>query len=413
MRTYLVKEFFMAMKTNDIIKFSWHALGGAPARTALMLLAMSIGVASVVLLTSLGEGARRYVVNEFSSLGTNLLIMFPGRSETTGTAPPIVGGTPRDLTLADALAIQHSRLVKRVAPIVVGAAPVSWSGLEREVTVLGTTSQLYEVRHLQLLRGHFLPEADPTRASPECVLGYNLYKELFRSTSPVGKWVRVYQYRCRVIGVLDKEGLSMGVDMGEVLIMPIASAQSLFNTESLFRVLIEAENPDVLPKAEKAVLSIIKLRHDGEDDVTVISQDALLATFDRILSALTYALGGIAAVSLLVAGIMIMNVMLVSVAQRTHEIGLLKALGAPQHNILVLFLVESAFLALIGAAIGLLLGMIGNEILQQNFESIEFVTPIWAIVASVVVSLGCGLGFGLLPARKAARLNPVTALAGN
>ena len=400
------------MHINDVIQFAFHAMRGYRTRTYLMLLAMAIGVASVILLTSLGEGARLYVSQQFSSLGTNILIVLPGRSETTGGMPPIMGETPRDLTLQDVAALQRSRHVKQLAPIVVGAAPVSYQQLEREVMIMGSTASLFSVRQLALSRGKFLPELEITRASPVCVLGYTLYKELFGNISPLGKWVRVSEYRCRVIGVLEEEGMSLGMDMGDVLIMPAASAQTLFNINSVFRILIEAHSQDVMEKAQQDAIEIIRTRHDGEDDITVLSQDALLNTFDRILTALTYSLGGIAAISLLVAGIMIMNVMLVATTQRTAEIGLLKALGAPRRQITILFLTESACLSIIGAMLGLCFGLAGNWVLNQYFPDFPFHAPDWALWAAVAVALGTGLLFGLLPARHAASLDPVQALAG-
>jgi len=401
------------MRANDIVQFAFHAMQGYRTRTYLMLLAMAIGVASVVLLTSLGEGARLYVSQQFSSLGTHLLIILPGRSETTGGAPPMMGETPRDLTLQDVMAMKKSRHVRRLAPIVVGAAPVSYRQLEREVMIVGSTASLYEVRQLTLSRGQFLPELEITRSASVCVLGFTLYRELFGNQASLGEWVRVSDYRCRVIGVLEEEGMSLGMDMGDVLIMPVASAQSLFNVNSVFRVLVEARSAEVLARAQQDVINIIRTRHDGEDDITVLSQDALLSTFDRILSALTYSLGGIAAISLLVAGIMIMNVMLVAVAQRTAEIGLLKALGTPRKLIILLFLTESAFLSIMGALLGLIIGFSGNWVLQQYFPDFPFVAPNWALWTAVAVAVGTGLLFGLLPARHAADLDAVQALSGH
>lgn len=400
------------MRLNDIIQFAFHAMQGYRTRTLLMLLAMAIGVASVVLLTSLGEGARLYVSQQFSSLGTNTLIVFPGRTETTGGVPPVMGETPRDLTLHDVLALQRSHHVRRLAPIVVGGAPVSYRQLEREVLILGTTASFYDVLQLSLSRGQFLPELEITRATSVCVLGYTLNKELFGNQTSLGEWIRVSDYRCRVIGVLDEEGVSMGMEMGDVLLMPVASAMSLFNATSVFRIMIEARSGDVLKHAEQDAMDIIRERHDGEVDITIVSQDALLKTFDRIFNALTYSLGGIAAVSLVVAGIMIMNVMLVAVAQRTAEIGLLKALGAPRQQIIVLFLTESAFLSMLGALIGLLFGFAGNWGLRQYYPDFPFTAPDWALWAAVFVAVGTGLLFGLLPARRAADLDPVLALSG-
>ena len=400
------------MRFSEIIQFAIAALVGYRARTYLMLLAMAIGVASVILLTSLGEGARLYVINQFSSLGTNLLIVLPGRSETTGGAPPMMGGTPRDLTLRDAMAIERSRYIKQMTPLVVGSVPVSYQQRERESYILGTTHSFYDVYALSMWRGQFLPEMEMSRASPICVLGYELFKEMFGHDKTLGRWVRVREHRCRVIGVLNTQGMSIGVDMDYALIMPIASSMNLFNVNSLFRILLKTESKDVTEKAQQDIRRIIMERHDGEDDVTVLSQDSLLTTFNSILYALTYTLAGIAAVSLMVAGIMTMNVMLVAVSQRTSEIGLLKALGAPRKQILILFLTEAIFLSLFGAVLGLLIGLLGSWSLQQYFPEFMFAAPTWAKWSAMAVALISGVVFGLLPARRAADLNPVDALAG-
>ncbi|KAA3629300.1 MAG: ABC transporter permease [Proteobacteria bacterium] len=398
------------MRSADTFSYARTALRGHSARTLLMLLAMAIGVAAVVVLTGLGEGARRYVTGEFSSLGTELLIVLPGRSETTGGAPPMLGQTPRDLTIDDAYALTRSRAVKRIAPISVGQAPVSWGGREREVTLLGSTPELLEVRHLTLARGRFLPAGDPRRAAPVCVLGAKVRDELFRNTPAVGEWMRMGEYRCRVIGVLGAGGHSLGLDLEEVVVVPVATAQALFDNPSLFRILVEATHRDTMESAKRDVLRIIRERHDDEDDITVITQDSVLATFDRILSALTLTVGGIAAISLLVAGILIMNVMLVAVAQRAAEIGLLKALGATRRDVQTLFITEAGMLSLAGGLIGLGIGVVTNLTLGQIYPTLSFTAPRWAVLAALGVAIGSGLLFGILPARRAARLDPIQAL---
>jgi putative ABC transport system permease protein len=398
------------MRVEDILRFSIRASTGYRTRTFLMLLAMAIGVASVVILTSLGEGARQYVTDQFSSLGTHLLIVLPGRSETTGGPPPLLGETPRDLTLDDALALNRSASIRRISPITLGSAPVSWKQLAREVIILGSTSELYEVRHLSMGQGRFLPAGDPTRGRAVCVMGYKVKNELFANQSPLGEWIRIGDRRFRVIGVLAKKGQSLGHDIGDVVIIPVASAQALFNTSSLFRILVEANSREAIPRAKEVILDVIRERHDGEDDVTVITQDAVLSTFDRIFTTLTLTVAGIAAISLSVAGILIMNVMLIAVSQRTTEIGLLKALGAPRRQIMRLFLAESAVLALAGAVLGLIAAFAGIWILGGIFPNFPIQIPPWALVAAVGVSLLTGLVFGVLPARRAARLDPVQAL---
>ena len=377
-----------------------------------MLLAMAIGVGSVVVLTALGEGARRYVINEFAQLGTHLLIVLPGRTETTGGHPPLMGEIPRDLTLNDALALPRNPYIKQVAPIIVGSAPVSTAQREREVNILGATADLYTIRHLELSQGKFLPAGDPRRGSAVTVLGGKLKSELFGNQRALGQWVRIGDRRFRVIGILADRGQSLGTDINDLAIIPVATAQSLFNRASLFRILVQSRSRESIPRAKQAVLDIIRKRHDGEDDITVITQDAVLATFDGIFRALTMAVTGIAAISLAVAGILIMNVMLVAVSQRTAEVGLLKALGAPRKQILRLFLVESALLSITGAAFGIGIAFASVWALDRAFPDFPLQIPLWSLGAAVAVALATGLLFGVLPARRAAQLDPVQALAG-
>ena len=398
------------MKVEDILRFGIRASTASRSRTFLIVIAMAIGVASVVILTTLGEGARQYVVGQFSSLGTHLLIVLPGRSETTGGPPPLLGETPRDLTLEDALALTRSASIRRIAPVTVGSAPVSWKQLARESIILGSTAELYKVRALSMGQGRFLPPGDPTRGEAVCVMGYKVKNELFGNQFPLGEWVRIADRRFRVIGVLAKKGQSLGLDLGDVVIIPVASAQALFNTSGLFRILVQATTREAIPKAKQTILNIIRERHEGEDDITVITQDAVISTFDRIFTALTLTVASIAAISLSVAGILIMNVMLVAVSQRTAEIGLLKAIGAQRPQIIHLFLAESAMLSLAGAGLGLIVAFFGTWILLHIFPAFPIRIPSWALAAAIGVSLLTGLVFGALPARRAARLDPVQAL---
>lgn len=399
------------MQASDISKFAWGALRGYPARTLLMLLAMAIGVAAVVVLTSLGEGARRYVTGEFASLGTNLIIVIPGRSETAGISPTtMMGETPRDLTLDDARALTRSYSVRRIAPLNVGSADINWRGKQREVTVLGTTHEMLAIRHWELSQGKFLPATDLDLATPVCVIGSKIRSELFGAQRAIGEWIRLGDRRFRVIGIMGSKGRSIGVDVQETVMIPVASAQQLFNTPSLFRILVEAKSREAIEPVKQFIIDTLQQRHQGEKDVTVITQDAVLATFDRIFSALTYAVGGIAAISLIVAGILIMNVMLVAVSQRTSEIGLLKALGAAPRQIIVLFLSEALLLSSLGAALGLLLGELASMLLRHLFADLPAHAPVWAVVTALLVAILTGLLFSLLPARRAARLDPVLAL---
>lgn len=400
------------MTARDLIAYATGSVFGYRARTLLTLLAMGIGVASVVMLTALGEGARRFVTGEFQSLGTHLLIVLPGRSETTGGPPPLLGQTPRDLTLDDALAIERSRAVRRIAPIAIGSAGVSYREREREVMVIGSTASFLEVRHLRMSKGRFLPAGDPRRASPVCVLGAKLKRELFAAEAAVGRWVRIGDRRFRVVGVLASKGRSIGLDTHDLVVIPVAAAQALFDSYSLFRVLVEARSEEAIPRARKDIRDIVRERHEGEDDVTVVTQDALVATFDRIFTALTLTVAGIASISLAVAGILIMNVMLVAVSQRTSEVGLLKALGATSGSVMRVFLAEATILSLVGAAAGLGVGYVAIRFVDHAYPLLPLSVPIWAAAAAVLVALTTGLLFGVLPARRAAKLDPVAALAG-
>ncbi|MCQ8129317.1 ABC transporter permease [Methylomonas rivi] len=399
------------MLPQDILFHAFKAIKTQPVRAALIVLAMSIGVASVNVLIALGDSARNYVVNEFEALGTHLIIVLPGRTETTGGHPPIFGETPRDLTLDDANALFKSRNIAAIAPVSIGSAPISAGGLERETNIMGSTFALLKVRHLSMAYGQFLPNAAADKEIPVCVIGQTIAEQLFPRRQAVGQWLRINDRRFRVIGVLAREGQSIGVGFDELVIVPVASAMALFDSHSLFRILIETHSQDAMYKAMDEVKRIIKLRHEGEDDVTLITQDSVVNTFDKILSALTLAVAGIAAVSLAVAGVLVMNVMLVSVSQRTGEIGLLKALGATQSQLLNLFLSEAALLTFAGAIAGSLLGKAGIIILQWLYPNFPLSLPLWSWLSSIAVALGTGLIFGVLPARKAARLDPVSSLA--
>jgi len=397
---------------RDAIHFSWQALSANTMRTFLMLLAMSIGVGSVVVLTALGEGARNYVTAEFSALGTNLIIVIPGRSETSGGNPStMIGVTERDLTIDDAISLTRHPKVKRIAPLNIGAAEVSWQGRKREVTIQGSSHELLKLRQWTMSQGSFLPALDLNRAKSVCVIGSKVRTEIFGAHSALGQWIRIGDRRFRVIGILDSDGQSLGFDVGDTVIIPVASAQSLFNAPSLFRIFVEVKTRKAIPKVIDFIKTTIRNRHQGDEDVTVITQDAVLATFDRILSALTYAVGGIAAVSLGVAGILIMNVMLVTVSQRTSEIGLLKSLGASAKAILSLILIEAILLSSLGAMLGFIIGQAGSWAIRYAFPILPAYPPTWATIASLLIALITGILFSLLPARKASRLNPVDALA--
>ena len=399
------------MRLADTLRFARDAATGYPMRTTLSVLAMSIGVAAVVILTALGDGARRYVVGQFSSIGTNLVIVLPGRSGTGGFNPAnAITTTPRDLTVDDAAALRRASAVSRLAPLAVGTSEISFGGKLREVMVAGSTAEFIPIRNFELAQGSALPDEDWGRGSPVAVIGAKIREELFGNEQAVGKLIRVGDRRLRVVGVLKPVGQGLGMNTDELVIVPVSLAQAMFNSNTLFRILVEARSREAIPEAKEQVMEILKQRHRGEEDVTVITQDAVLATFDKLLGALTLGVAGIAAISLAVAGILVMNVMLVAVTQRTGEIGLLKALGATAQTIRLAFLAEAAMLSTVGAVVGYLLGQLGAFGLRQAFPVFPAYPPDWAVIAGLSTALLTGLLFGVMPARRAARLDPVQAL---
>jgi putative ABC transport system permease protein len=400
------------MRGPDLLRFNLRLLTGQWFRTLMTLLATAVGVAAVLLLTGMGEGARRFVLEEFNLLGNDVLIVLPGRKETTGGLPPLTGEGTRDLTIEDAEALLHLPGVRRVAPLIVGLTEVEAGGRNRELVVVGSSAELFHMRQMKTAQGQILPPMPLDRAEPVCVIGHEVRRSLFDQQPVLGRWLRTADRRCRVIGVLEDRGVSLGTDLSEAVIIPVASAQQLFNTRGLFRLFVQVQHLELIDSVKPAILELIQARHQGERDITLITQDSLLGVFDNVLQLLTLAVGAIAAISLVVAGILIMNITLISVSQRTPEIGLLKALGASERQVHRLFLSEALMMTLLGALLGVLIGYAllwtGHWLWPQFPVSV----PIWALTGAVLLAIGVALVFAWLPARKAARLPPVLALKG-
>ena len=399
------------MKLGDTVAFSWTALSRHRRRSALSVVGVTVGVAAVLVLTALGEGARRYVIQEFASLGTNLLIVIPGRNETTGAFPG-AGGVPNDLTLDDARALQRGlRGARNVVPLAMGNETVSYGERRRQVPVAGSTPEFLEVRNLAMGSGSFLPDVDMERGAAVAVLGPKVARELFAAENPLGKIIRIGDWRIRVIGVLAPKGRQMGLDIDDMVIVPVATGMRMFDLSSLFRILIDTRAHSDLEHLKERVIAIIRERHE-EEDITCLTQDAVLGSLSQILTVLTLAVAAIGAVSLAVAGLGVMNLMLVSVSERTAEVGLLKALGAERRDVLVVFLTEAVLLASAGSLLGLALGWGIVRTFVAIYPAFPASPPLWAVLGVVGVSVSTGALFGVLPARHATALDPVAALAG-
>jgi putative ABC transport system permease protein len=295
--------------------------------------------------------------------------------------------------------------------MVLGTETVAFGERRRQVAVFGSTHEALEVRRLAVSSGRFLPPLDWDRGSPVAVLGQKAARELFPGRDPVGQIVRVGDWRMRVIGVLAPRGQQLGLDMDDVVIVPVATAMKMLNRTSLFRLVLQVRSHADLDRTKERVVRLLAERH-GEEDVTAITQDAVLGALTSILGALTLALAGIASVSLAVAGVGIMNVMLVSVSERTREVGLLKALGAGRRQILAAFLAEAVLISSTGGLLGLAVGWLAVRVLVVLYPALPATPPTWAVVAAFSLSVAVGAVFGVLPARRATRLDPVAALAG-
>ena len=398
------------MRLTDHFRFSFRAIVRQRFRTTMQLLAMAIGVLAVVLLTGIGEGGRRFVMAEFTSLGSDVLIMLPGRKETTGGLPPLSGEGTRDITLEDTESLRRINGIDDIAAIVVGTAHLSTAGISRESMVIGTNQAFFKIRNLQLSQGQWFTTREGRRSRPECVVGSRLRDELFGPNKALGQWLNIADYRCRISGILADSGTGFGFDMGDVLLIPVDNAMQIFDTEGLFRVMLQVRNTETIPALITAIENQMQTRHDGQLDITIVTPDSLLNAFNQVLLIMTLAVTGIAAISLIVAGVLIMNMTLIGVAQRRTEIGLLKALGASSREVRSLFVTESTLLATSGAVLGIVLAQILLFALRQRFPEVPFATPLWAIAAALFVAGSAGFLFSWIPAHRAASLPPVTAL---
>ena len=399
------------MHLTDQLYFSWQVIIRHRFRSIMVLLAMALGVASVVVLTAVGEGGRQFVLGEFAFLGKDILVVFPGKKETTGGMPPTMGNAPRDITLEDVHILgRRISAIDDMAPLIIGSAEVSYQSRAREIVVLGSSEGFLKLRQLQLLRGRNIDTDDVRRAGSECIVGEKLKNELLGSLPAIGARLRVSDYRCRIVGVLGGRGDAFGMDLSDALIVSVAAAERIFNSPGIFRLLIGVKPGYDLDTTKERITEVMKDLHQGKEDVTVISPDALLATFDDVLVVLTLGIAAIGAISLLVAGVLIMNVTLINVSQRTEEIGLLKALGASSLIVQRLFLLEAMMTSAVGAGLGWLFGAMLVVIARVLMPAVPFATPLWAAVTAVVVALLTGLLFSWMPSKRASEMLPVNAL---
>jgi putative ABC transport system permease protein len=397
------------MSWREFLGLAWGAVLAHRLRSALTMLGILIGIAAVILLTSIGEGTRRYVLDEFTQFGTNIMAINPGNTKTSG-APGALAGTIRKLTLEDAEALRRVPGVQNVVPIVMGMARVEAGERGRSVFIYGVNSEMPAIWKINTRQGAFLPEMDPRRAAPLIVLGPKVKREIFDEGNPLGRYVRVGGYRFQVIGIMEPKGQILGFDMDDAAYIPVASAQRVFNRDELIEIDVLFSQLMANDTVVREVKRTLMARHDDEEDFTVTTQTEMLDVMDRVMGIVSVAVGGIGAISLVVGAIGILTMMWISVNERTTEIGLAKAIGAGSGQILGLFLIEAALLSLVGGILGVVTGIGIARAIKLVLPGFPVHTPLRYVIAALVVSLVVGLLSGALPARRAAGLDPVEAL---
>ncbi|MDP2811513.1 MAG: ABC transporter permease [Rhodocyclaceae bacterium] len=396
------------MIARDFLTLSLRALVAHRLRSFLTLLGIAVGIAAVILLTSIGEGVHRFVLSEFTQFGSNGIEIAPGKLSASG-GPGGLQTTVRLLTLDDARALEKVPDVLAVTPVVWGNSEVSANGRLRRTSVYGTGPDMDRVFAMKVRTGRFLPADALEQARPFAVLGPKVRQELFGADSALGQRLRIGGMQFRVIGVMEPKGQFLGIDLDDTVYIPVSQALALYNREGLMRINLAYREGATTTQVAAAVKSVLTTRH-GREDFTVITQDDMLRTLSKILNVLTAAVGALGGISLLVGGVGIVTIMTIAVAERTNEIGLLKALGAPGRTILGLFLGEAVALAALGGVFGLAMGMGIAQLLHFAFPALPVETPMSFVLLAEGVAVAIGLAAGVLPARRAARLDPVEAL---
>jgi putative ABC transport system permease protein len=395
------------MLLTDFFMLAIRAIRAQRLRSFLTLLGIAVGIAAVILLTSIGEGIHRYVLSEFTQFGSNVIGIHPGRTKTGGTTG--LPSSARPLSLEDAEAMKRLPNVIAVTPSVFGNAEVSGNGRVRRVSVYGVGPGLLVVFRAKVRSGQFLPEEDAGNARAQVVLGPKLKNELFGAENALGARVRIGGLQFRVIGIMEAKGQFLGIDLDDTAYIPAARALELFNREGLNEISVAAAEGVPAASVANTLKEVIVARH-GRDDVTIISQEEMLATLGGILDVLTMAVGALGGISLLVGGVGIVTIMTIAVTERTNEIGLLVALGARRQTVLGLFLGEAVALAAIGGLVGLLLGIGLAQLISFFVPALPVHTPLSFVLLAEGLAAAIGLAAGVLPARRAAMLDPVGAL---
>lgn len=402
------------MLFKESIAIAFTSLLSNKMRTILTMLGIIIGVGAVIVMVSIGMGVRQNITNSIASLGSNMLIVTPGSANKGGVRS--AAGSSQKLKLDDAEAIKKKiKNIDYVSPTVNSSYQIVYGNENWNSSVYGVTPEYLKIRSLSVTSGSFITASDINSRNRVAVIGSTVASNLFDTTNPVGKNIRIGNQPFRVIGVLESKGQSsMGNDQDDVVIIPLTTAQErLMGITYIRSINIQVSDSSKMDLVQEQVESLLRQRHrirtGQDDDFTVRNLTSLLETVNNTTTMLTLFLGSIAAISLLVGGLSIMNIMMVSVTERTREIGIRKALGATFKDIMLQFLIEAVIIGVVGGVLGILFG-VGSALLVSKVSTFTTYITVFPIVISFSFSVGIGLFFGLYPARKAARLDPIEAL---
>lgn len=387
------------MNIWESIRIAWNGLIGNKIRSLLTMLGVIIGVAAVISLIAIGQGVTKQVSSSIEGLGTNLIMVMEDRGS---------GGV---LESDDVERLKNnSEAISKVAPSISQPKTIVKSGNSSlEATVEGTNQDYPEVRNFHLIEGRFISEEDIAKRKKVAVIGQDVIKEFFTDKPAIGEQISLNGQRYTIIGVMEPKGEALGQNLDNSVFIPISSAERLFGTTKLGRIYVQAASTELAPTAVTDITNIFEVKFSKPDLVRVVSQDQILGTMDSLTAILTMMLGSVAGISLLVGGIGIMNIMLVSVTERTREIGIRKAIGARRANILSQFLVESVILSISGGIIGIIIGSL-IATMVSTVVGWTTIIPIWSVLLSFSFAVMVGVFFGIYPALKASKLDPIVAL---
>ena len=401
------------MNLLECVFMALVSLSENKVRSFLTTLGVIIGVMSVILLVSLGEAAQSYIENVFSGMGSNVIVVTPGKQETTSSMISVSAGSFRRLTTDNAHEIKRKALgIKAVSGAVIGTGQIRFRNIERNSIVLGVEEDFAVIREVTTQIGRFISAQDVDRNNKVCVIGLQLKRDLFGDKPALHERISINRSKHVIIGILEERGTLLGINLDDIAFVPLPSGQQMFfgGEDTLFEINIAARSPGDINLAIESTRQVLTAAHDNVEDFTIVDQDGIIASFGRILDALRLMLVGIAAISLLVGGIGIMNIMLVSVRERTREVGIRKAVGAQRTDIALQFLIEAVTLSVCGGGIGVAIAWVATIAMGFFYPAMPVIISTWSVLTAFLFSLSVGVFFGVYPAIKASSVDPVEAL---